>query len=125
MSEQCKSSMPTQALGARFVGSEELMGNKHELHRGGEAAQVVRNVPHAPVGSALLGREPGRQNTRAARAPEALQVQLDLLNRRRASKQWTQPPKQGAEHASSFAGHSRDGRPDGQCVGHVPMSAFI
>ena len=39
-----------------------------------EAAQVVRDVPHAPVGAALLGREPAGQDARAARPAEALRA---------------------------------------------------
>ena len=37
-----------------------------------EAAQVVCNVPHAPVGASLLGGEPEREDTRTGRTAKTL-----------------------------------------------------
>ena len=40
---------------------------------GSETAQVVGNVPHAPVGSSLLGGEPEGEDTRTGWASKTLQ----------------------------------------------------
>ncbi len=37
-----------------------------------KATEVVGDVPHAPIGAALFGGKPGRQNARTARPAEAL-----------------------------------------------------
>ena len=46
-----------------------------------ESSQVVRDVPHAPVRPTLLGREPRRQDPRAARAAEALKDPVERPER--------------------------------------------
>ena len=48
----------------------ESSGSYHD--RRSESTKVVGNVPHAPVGAALLGGEPRRQDARTARPTKAL-----------------------------------------------------